>query len=77
MFETVDVTVDLPVPIAAYAPTAATTIMMTTIATTMVVLTALLGLEEIRFNIDAREPTLRNTLFIDSQNRICLVLSSQ
>ncbi|MDG6923927.1 MAG: hypothetical protein JRN67_11630 [Nitrososphaerota archaeon] len=67
-----DVTVDvLPeAPIAAYAPTATTTIITTTMATTTVVLIAFLGLEEILFNIDARDPTLRKTVFIYSQNRI-------
>jgi hypothetical protein len=68
---TTDVTVDvLPDPTAAYTPTAATIIITTTIATATVVPSALLGLEDILFNIDSREPTLQNTVFIDSQNRI-------
>ena len=61
-----EVTVDvLPVPTATYAPTAATTIITTTIATTIAVLTALLGLEEILFNILSRNSMLgKLSLFI-------------
>lgn len=63
---TTEVTVDvLPDTEAAYAPTAATTMITTTIATIAVVAIALLGLEEIFFNIDARNSTLEiPSLFI-------------
>jgi len=63
-----DVTVDgrvcLPVPTATYAPTAATTIITTTKATTIAVLSALLGLEEILFNIVSRNSMFENCLYL-------------